>query len=154
MDVLGFDPYVTDAAAAGLGIRPRSLPDLLAESDFVTLHIPINAGTRHLLDAAAIAAMKPGARLINCARGGLVDEAALAQALESGHLAGAALDVFEAEPPDPSGLVGMPGVIATPHLGASTREAQIRVAAEICEKVKDYLLEGKARDAVNPVPKS
>ncbi|MBD3868123.1 MAG: hypothetical protein IFK94_08355 [Acidobacteria bacterium] len=153
MEVLGYDPYVSDAVAAELGIAPRTLPDLLAESDFVTLHLPISGDTRHLIDAAAIAAMKPGARLINCARGGLVDEAALASALESGHLAGAALDVFEAEPPDPDGLVGMPGVIATPHLGASTREAQIRVAAEICEKVKNYLLDGTARDAVNPVPK-
>lgn len=153
MEVLGYDPYVSDAVAVELGITPGTLPDLLAESDFVTLHLPINGDTRHLIDAAAIAAMKPGARLINCARGGLVDEAALASALESGHLAGAALDVFEAEPPDPHGLVGMPCVIATPHLGASTREAQIRVAAEICEKVKNYLLDGTARDAVNPVPK-
>ena len=153
MDVLGYDPYVTDAAAAGLGIGPRSLQDLLAESDFVTLHIPYSPANRHIIGADAIAAMKPGARLINCARGGLVDETALARALEAGHLAGAALDVFESEPPDANGLVGMPGVIATPHLGASTREAQVRVAAEICEKVKRYLLEGKAMDAVNPVPK-
>ncbi len=154
MDVLGCDPYVNDAEATGLGIHPRSLPELLAGSDFVTLHVPLSPGTRHLIDAAAIAAMKPGARLINCARGGLVDETALAQALESGHLAGAALDVFETEPPDTAGLVGMPGVIATPHLGASTREAQVRVAAEICEKVKNYLLEGRVQDAVNPVLKS
>lgn len=153
MELLGYDPYVSDAAAQEMGVAPRSLRDLLAESDFVTLHLPINSGTRHLIDAAAIAGMKPGARLINCARGGLVDEAALAAALESGHLAGAALDVYESEPPDPAGLVGMPGVIATPHLGASTREAQVRVAAEICEKVKNYLLDGTARDAVNPVPK-
>jgi len=153
MDVLGYDPYVTDAAATGLGIGPRSLPDLLAESDFVTLHIPFSPANRHLIDRDAIARMKPGARLINCARGGLVDEAALATALDSGHLAGAALDVFEAEPPDAGGVVGMPGVIATPHLGASTREAQVRVAVEICKKVKNFLLEGRAQDAVNPVPK-
>lgn len=153
MDVIGHDPYVSDAAAAGLGIGPRNLPDLLAESDFVTLHLPINSGTRHLIDGEALALMKPGARLINCARGGLVDETALAAALESGHLAGAALDVFETEPPGASGLLGMPGVIATPHLGASTREAQVRVAAEICEKVKTYLMDGAVQDAVNEVAK-
>jgi D-3-phosphoglycerate dehydrogenase len=149
MKVLGHDPLVTAEAAADMGVDYRDLPDLLAEADVVSLHLPLTPKTRHLLDRDRIATMKRGARLINCARGGLVDEAALLEALESGHLAGAALDVFETEPPDPGGVVKHPAVVVTPHLGASTREAQERVGVEIAEKVRDYLADGVILDAVN-----
>lgn len=149
MQVVGHDPLVTAEAAADMGVAYRDLPTLLAESDFVTLHVPLTPKTRHLLDADRIAAMKPGARLINCARGGLVDEAALLRALRSGHLAGAALDVFEDEPPAADGVVSHPGVVVTPHLGASTVEAQRRVGVEIAGKVRDYLADAVILDAVN-----
>jgi D-3-phosphoglycerate dehydrogenase len=149
MEVLGFDPLVAADAASDMGVAHRALDDLLAESDFVSLHVPLTPGTRHLLGAERIAKMKPGARLINAARGGLVDEAALARALDEGRLAGAALDVFETEPPPTDGIVSHPRVVATPHLGASTVEAQERVGVEIAEKVRDYLVGEVIVDAVN-----
>ncbi len=130
-------------------MRYLELDQLLAQSDFVTLHLPLSDDTRHMIDAGAIAKMKRGARLINCARGGLVDEEALLAALESGEVGGAALDVFEAEPPEDRRLVDHPKVVATPHLGASTREAQVRVGTEIAEKIRDYLQSGLILDAVN-----
>jgi D-3-phosphoglycerate dehydrogenase len=149
MRVIAFDPYVPEAATSDLGIKRAPLEEVLSGSDFLTLHLPLVPETRHVLDAAALGRMQRGARLINCARGGLVDEAALLAALESGHLAGAALDVFEEEPPRDLALVRHPKVLATPHLGASTVEAQERVGAEIAAKVADYLERGIILDAVN-----
>lgn len=149
MQVVGYDPFVSSTMAEGMGLRVVDLDTLLAESDFVSIHVPKTDETRHLIDGAAIAKMKPGARLINCARGGLVDEAALLAALEEGRLAGAALDVYEEEPPTDLGLVRHDAVVATPHLGASTREAQIRVGTEIAEKIRDYIRDGLILDAVN-----
>jgi D-3-phosphoglycerate dehydrogenase len=149
MEILGFDPFVSRDAAAGMGIEYVALDDLLSRSDFVTLHLPLTDETRHLIDARALGRMKDGARLINCARGGLVDERALYEALDSGHLAGAGLDVFETEPPSESRLIEHPNVISTPHLGASTIEAQQRVGVEIAEKVRDFFVGGVILDAVN-----
>jgi D-3-phosphoglycerate dehydrogenase len=146
MDVLGYDPYVSDVDR---GVRSVELDELLARSDFVTLHLPVTPETRHLIDADRLECFKPGARLINCARGGLIDEAALYAALESGRIAGAGLDVFESEPPEDRRLVDHPRVVATPHLGASTQEAQDRVGIEIAEKVRNYLDSDVIVDAVN-----
>ena len=149
MVVLGHDPIVTAEAASDMGVAYRSLEDLVRESDFVTLHLPLIAATHHVIDARRIAAMRPGARLINCARGGLIDDDALLAALESGHIAGAALDVFEHEPPNADGIVAHSRVVVTPHLGASTVEAQEKVGVEIAEKIRDYLVDGVILDAVN-----
>jgi D-3-phosphoglycerate dehydrogenase len=148
MVVVGYDPYVSGEVASRSGIRAVTLDELIEQSDVVTLHLPLSEKTRHLVGADALGRMKPGAMLINCARGGLIDEAALLQALESGHLGGAALDVFESEPPTDLRLVQHPRVVATPHLGASTREAQVRVGTEIAGKIRDYLEKGIILDAV------
>ncbi len=152
MKLLGHDPFVASGVALDSGIERVGLEELAARSDFVTLHLPLSPETRHLFGPALIARMKPGARLINCARGGLVDETALHTALESGRVAGAALDVFENEPPLDSPLVGHPAVICTPHLGASTQEAQERVGTEIADKIAGYLASGAMLDAVNFPP--
>jgi D-3-phosphoglycerate dehydrogenase len=149
MAVLAADPFVTEAVAAERDARKVDLPELLARADVVSLHSPLTPETRHLIGAAELAAMKPTAVLVNCARGGLVDEAALYDALEAGELAGAALDVYEAEPPEGNPLIGHPRVVATPHLGASTEEAQERVAVLIAGQVRDFFLEGEVRNAVN-----
>ena len=149
MEVLGYDPFVSSNVAADCGVQSVELQDLVARSDFVTLHLPVSPETHHLIDAEMLAKFKSGARLINCARGGLVDESALFDALESGGIAGAALDVFETEPPTDRRLVEHPRVVSTPHLGASTREAQERVGTEISEKIRDYLQSGVILDAVN-----
>ena len=149
MKVVGHDPFVDAAGAGKMAVRWLPLEELLAAADFVTLHLPHSAATHHLIDAARLAAMKPGARLINCARGGLIDEEALLEALESGKIAGAGLDVFEQEPPQNLALPRHPRVVATPHLGASTREAQDRVGAEIAAKILDFLTTGKIVDTVN-----
>jgi D-3-phosphoglycerate dehydrogenase len=149
MEVLAFDPYVSRDATAGAGVRYATIDELLETSDFVTLHMPLTDDTRRMIDAPALARMKRTASLINCARGGLVDEAALLAALEGGRLAGAGLDVFESEPPSDRRLAAHPLVVATPHLGASTVEAQERVGTEIAEKVRDYLRSGMILDAVN-----
>jgi D-3-phosphoglycerate dehydrogenase len=149
MEVIGFDPFVSSEVAAGFGVKFVELKRLLAEADFVSLHLPLTDDTRHLIDAEAMATMKKGARLINCARGGLIDEAALIDALDSDRLGGAALDVFETEPPSDRRLVDHPRIVATPHLGASTREAQERVGTEIAAKIRDYLQSGTILDAVN-----
>jgi len=148
MELLGYDPFVSSQVAAELGVESVSLEDLVSRSDFVTLHLPRAPETRHLIDAEMLGRMKPGARLINCARGGLVDEAALYEAIESGRIAGAALDVFEKEPPHGNPLVTHPAVVTTPHLGASTLEAQERVGVEIVDKIVDFLKSGAIRDAV------
>ncbi|HSQ20377.1 MAG TPA: NAD(P)-dependent oxidoreductase, partial [Blastocatellia bacterium] len=148
--IVAFDPYFTREAAHELGIEMIALDELIARADFITLHTPLTDETRYLIDAAAIDKMKPGVRLINCARGGLVDELALADGIRSGKVAGAALDVFEQEPtPGDNPLLAFEQVIATPHLGASTTEAQLGVATMIAEQVLDYLKEGTVRGAVN-----
>ncbi len=149
MGVLVADPFVTASVAREHDARLVELPGLLAAADVVSLHVTLTPETRHLIDASALAAMKPGAVIVNCARGGLVDEDALLAALESGRLGGAALDVFETEPPPPGPLLAHPRVVATPHLGASTQEAQRNVALEIVEQVRDYFLRGEVRNAVN-----
>ena len=149
MQVLGFDPFVSRETAEDLGVEYTTLDELIERSDCITLHVPRTDETHHIIDAAALSRMKPGVLLINCARGGLIDETALLEALESGHVGGAALDVFETEPPTDLRLVAHPRVVATPHLGASTREAQVRVGTEIAEKIRDYLEKGVILDAVN-----
>src|SRR5581483_5784191 len=125
------------------------LDDLFRRADFITLHTPLTDKTRNIIDAAAIKKMKKGVRIINCARGGLVDEAAVAEALKSGHVAGAAFDVFVTEPATASPLFNLPNVVCTPHLGASTSEAQENVALQIAEQMSDYLLRGAITNAIN-----
>jgi len=150
MNVIAYDPYLSGQRSPVEGVELSDLDELLARSDFVTLHVPLNDSTRHLLSRQRIALMKPGARLINAARGGLVDEAALQAALESGRLRGAALDVFESEPPPPDHpLLARDDVIATPHLGASSDEAQRQVATDIARQISEFLVEGVAHNAVN-----
>lgn len=150
MKVLAYDPFVSPEHAKEKGIDLVSLDELLARSDFVTIHTPLTKETYHLLNRERLAKMKKGAYLINCARGGIVDEEALYEAIISGHLAGAALDVFEKEPVPPDHpLLKLENVIVTPHLGASTVEAQKVVAVEIAQQVVDYLLYGVIRNAIN-----
>ena len=151
--LLAFDPYVTPERTAELGVAPVSLDELLAKSDVVSLHAPGGSETKHLIGAPQLAAMKKGAILVNCARGPLVDEAALVAALDSGHLAGAALDVFAVEPPKDFSLMKHPKVLCTPHLGASTVEAQDRVAVETVEMLVEALKGSPFIAAVNlPFP--
>lgn len=149
MEVLGHDPYITPEAAAKMGVIWVALDDLLSRSDFITLHTPQTKETDRIINRATIAKMKAGVRIINCARGGLIDEGALYEALQEGRLAGAALDVFSAEPPGNNPLLALGNVIATPHLGASSIQAQTNVARAIALQVIDYLLRGVIRNAVN-----
>ena len=149
MRVIAYDPYLSQDRADDLGVEKVELEDLLRRADVVTLHVPLTDQTRGIIDKAAIARMKPGARLINCARGGLVVEADLKEALESGQLAGAALDVFEVEPARDNPLFGAPNLICTPHLGASTSEAQEKVALQVAEQMADYLTNGAVSNALN-----
>jgi D-3-phosphoglycerate dehydrogenase len=150
MRVIAYDPFITKEVAANMGVELVSLDELLARSDFITLHTPKTKETARLLNKEAFRKMKPGVRLINCARGGLIDEEALLEALKEGKVAGAALDVFEQEPPPGDfPLRNHPNVICTPHLGASTEEAQANVAVAICEQILEYLLMGTIRNAVN-----
>ena len=150
MRVLAYDPFVTPEIMAENAAEPRDLDALIAEADYVSLHCPLSDKTRNLIDAQRIGRMKKGARLINCARGGLVDEAALMAALESGHLAGAALDVYAQEPPPKdAALFKLDSVVLTPHLGASTEEAQQAVAVRIAEDIARFLTTGAAESAVN-----
>ena len=149
MKVVAYDPFLSDERARQMGVTKVELDDLLARADFITLHVPLTDKTRNILDAAAIAKTKSGVRIVNCARGGLVDEAALADALRTGHVAGAAFDVFEVEPATASPLFGLPGVVCTPHLGASTTEAQENVALQVAEQMSDYLLTGAVQNALN-----
>ena len=154
MNVAAYDPFVTQDIFKADNVEPLGLEELLAKSDFVSLHCPANERTWHLLDATRIASMKSGARLVNCARGGLVDETALFEGLQSGHLAGAALDVFENEPPENSPLLTLGNVVVTPHLGASTREAQVATGVEIARQVSTYLTTGESTNAINLHPVS
>lgn len=149
MTVLAFDPYVTPTAARELEVELIPFEDLLKRSDVISLHTALSPATEKIINAAALAQMKKGARLINCARGELIDEAALAEALRSGHLAGAAVDTFAQEPPKNSPLLGLPNLIATPHIAGSTAEAQEEVGTLIAQQVRDYLAEGLIRNAVN-----
>jgi len=152
MRVVGHDPYVPPAEAARIGVTLMGLFDLLAAADIVTVHLPLTADTRGLIGASALAQTKKGVLLVNAARGGLVDEIALLEALRSGQVGGAALDVFDREPPGASPLLGLDSVIATPHLGAATEEAQDAVSVEIAEQIAAYLISGEVRGAVNLPP--
>jgi D-3-phosphoglycerate dehydrogenase len=149
MRVIGYDPFLSEERAVDLGIERVSLDELLARADFITLHTPMTEATRGMLDARALAKLKPGARLINCARGGLIVEADLAVALDTGQVAGAAIDVFVDEPATENPLFGRDNVVATPHLGAATAEAQENVAVQIAEQMADFLLSGAVANAVN-----
>ena len=149
MRVIAFDPYLSPERAVDLGVEKVELNDLLARADFITLHVPMTPETKNILSADAINKMKKGVRIINCARGGLIDEAALKVALDSGHVAGAALDVFAEEPAKTNILFGNDKVVATPHLGASTNEAQENVALQVAEQISDYLLTGAITNALN-----
>jgi len=149
MSVIGYDPFVKSESGLPAGVKLASLDEVIAKSDFITLHVPLSADTKDLFNAATIAKMKKGSYLINCARGGVVNEDAVLEALKSGQLAGAALDVFAKEPPDPSPLFQHENLIASPHLGASTKEAQEKVAIELAEVFVGYLKDGIVRNAVS-----
>ena len=149
MKVIGYDPYLTPERAVTLGIEKVELDDLFKRADFITLHTPLVEGTRGIVSRERLALTKKGVVLVNCARGGLVDEEALKEALESGHVRAAALDVFEVEPAKQNILFGTKNFIATPHLGASTLEAQENVAVQVAEQMADYLLTGAVTNALN-----
>jgi D-3-phosphoglycerate dehydrogenase len=149
MKVVAYDPFLSEERAMELGVIKVDLDYLLQRADFITLHTPLTEKTRNIIAAPALAKTKKGVRIINCARGGLVDERALADALRSGHVAGAAFDVFEVEPAKDSPLFGLTNVICTPHLGAATGEAQENVALQVAEQMSDYLLRGAISNAVN-----
>src|SRR4051795_10067370 len=149
MKVAAYDPFLSAERAVELGVDKVELDELLQRADFITLHTPLTDQTRGILSREALAKTRPGVRIVNCARGGLIDEAALKEALDSGHVAGAALDVFSEEPAKQNALFGTPGLICTPHLGASTTEAQVNVAIQIAEQMSDYLLLGGITNAVN-----
>ncbi|MET3352985.1 UNVERIFIED_ORG: D-3-phosphoglycerate dehydrogenase [Xanthobacter viscosus] len=149
MKVIAFDPFLSVERALDLGVEKVELDDLLARADFITLHTPLTEKTKNILSAQNIAKTKKGVRIINCARGGLVDEAALRDALDSKHVAGAAFDVFTVEPAEQNPLFGHPNVVCTPHLGAATTEAQENVALQVAEQMSDYLLTSAISNAVN-----
>jgi D-3-phosphoglycerate dehydrogenase / 2-oxoglutarate reductase len=149
MKVVAFDPFLSPERAVALGVEKVELDELFARADFISLHTPLTDSTRNIIDAAAIAKMKTGVRIINCARGGLIVEDDLRAALDSGHVAGAALDVFAVEPAKENALFGRENLVATPHLGASTTEAQENVALQIAEQMADFLLTGAVVNALN-----
>ena len=149
MKVMGFDPFLTEERALKLGIEKVELDELLRGADFITLHTPLTESTRNIISADALNKMKKGVRIVNCARGGLIDEGALYVALKNGHVASAALDVFEVEPATDNPLFELDNVIATPHLGASTVEAQEKVALQVAEQMADYLVNGAVSNALN-----
>ena len=149
MRVIAYDPFLSAERAAEIGVEKVELEELFTRSDFITLHVPLTDKTRNIINAGAIAQMKEGVRIINCARGGLVVEADLAEAIKSGKVAGAGFDVFEQEPATESPLFGLPNVVCTPHLGASTTEAQENVAIQVAEQMSDYLLKGAVANAIN-----
>jgi D-3-phosphoglycerate dehydrogenase len=153
MNVIGYDPFLSAERAQKLGIEMvKNVDDMLPRVDYLTVHTPLTDETRNLFDMPQLEKIKPGARLINCARGGIYNEQALVEGLKSGKLAGVALDVYEEEPCTSSPLFGMPGVVCTPHLGASTEEAQTSVATEAVELLTDFLTTGTIRHAVNVTP--
>ncbi len=149
MKVIAYDPFLSPERAVEIGVEKVELDDLLARADIITLHTPLTDKTRNILSAEALAKTKKGVLIVNCARGGLVDEAALRAGLESGHIGGAAFDVFVEEPAKDNILFGAPNFIATPHLGASTGEAQENVALQVAEQMSDYLLTGAVTNALN-----
>ncbi|GGH29648.1 D-3-phosphoglycerate dehydrogenase [Alsobacter metallidurans] len=149
MRVIAFDPFLSPERALDLGVEKVELDDLLARADFITLHTPMTAQTRNILSAENLAKTKKCVRIVNCARGGLVDEVALRAALDSGHVAGAGFDVFTAEPAKENPLFGHPNVVCTPHLGAATNEAQENVALQVAEQMSDYLIRGAITNAIN-----
>ncbi len=149
MKVVAFDPFLSQERADDLGVEKVDLDELFRRADFITLHTPLTDKTRNIINAGAIKNMKKGVRIINCARGGLVDEAALYEALKSGQVAGAAFDVFVTEPATENPLFHLPNVVCTPHLGAATSEAQENVALQIAEQMSDYLLRGAITNAIN-----
>ncbi|MEL6421298.1 MAG: phosphoglycerate dehydrogenase, partial [Pseudomonadota bacterium] len=149
MRVAAYDPFLSPERAVAIGVEKLTLDALLSKADFISLHTPLTDKTRNILDADALAKTKAGVRIVNCARGGLIDEDALADALEAGHVAGAALDVFAEEPAREHRLFSIDNVICTPHLGASTREAQENVAIQIAEQISDYLTSGAVSNALN-----
>jgi D-3-phosphoglycerate dehydrogenase len=149
MKVIAYDPYLSPERAADLCVEKVELDELLRRADFITLHTPLTDKTRNLIDARALERTKPGVRIVNCARGGLVDEEALRAALDCGRVGGAAFDVFTEEPATANPLFGHPNVVCTPHLGAATTEAQENVALQIAEQMSDYLLRGAISNAVN-----
>ena len=149
MRVIAFDPFLSPERALDLGVEKVELDALLSRADFITLHTPLTDKTRNILDAENLAKTKPGVRIVNCARGGLIDENALADAIKSGHVAAAAIDVFAEEPAKDNVLFGLDGVICTPHLGAATSEAQENVAIQVAEQMSDFLLRGAVSNALN-----
>jgi D-3-phosphoglycerate dehydrogenase len=149
MKVVAYDPFLTPERAIELGVEKVSLDELLARADFITLHTPLTDSTRNILSAENLAKTKKGVRIVNCARGGLIDEEALKAGLDSKHIAGAALDVFVKEPAEASPLFGTPNFISTPHLGASTTEAQVNVAIQVAEQMADFLMTGGVTNALN-----
>lgn len=150
MKVLGYDPFIAAENIARMGVEPATLEEIYAKSDFITVHVPLTPETQGLINRSAFDAMKPGVRILNCARGGIVDERDLADAIERGKVAGAALDVYVEEPPSPDHpLLKLDQVITTPHLGASTDEAQLNVAIAVAEQMVDFLTKGVVRYAVN-----
>ncbi len=149
MKVIAYDPFLSAEKAEKMGVEKVELETLLTRADFITLHVPLTDQTRNILSAENLAKTKKGVRIINCARGGLVDEEALAELLKSGHVAGAAFDVFSVEPATENPLFGLPNVVCTPHLGAATTEAQENVALQVAEQMSDYLLTGAVTNALN-----
>ncbi len=149
MTVIAYDPFLSEEKAKQMGIKKMEIAELIKEADFITTHTPLTAETKNLINAQTIKTMKNGVFIINCARGGIINEKELYDALESGKVAGAALDVFEKEPPENNPLVGHERVVCTPHLGASTQEAQENVAIAVAEQIVDYLVYGTIRNAVN-----
>jgi D-3-phosphoglycerate dehydrogenase len=149
MRAIAYDPFLTPERALELGVEKVELDALLARADFITLHTPLTDQTRNILSRENLAKTRKGVRIVNCARGGLIDEAALREGLESGHIAGAALDVFVEEPARANPLFGVPGLVATPHLGASTTEAQVNVAIQVAEQMSEYLTRGGVANALN-----
>ena len=143
MEVVGFDPFVDEAGAKAIGVRKASLEELLPTSDFITVHVPLTAGTRNLISKREFSVMKDGVRVLNVARGGIIDEGALYDAIMSGKVAGAALDVWQSEPPKESKLLGLDQVLATPHLGGNTREAQKNVAVDVARNISMFFADGK-----------
>ncbi|WP_209598394.1 phosphoglycerate dehydrogenase [Ruegeria sp. HKCCSP351] len=149
MKVIAYDPYLGEEKASKMGVEKVELDELLARADFITLHVPLTDQTRNILSRENLAKTKKGVRIINCARGGLVDEVALAEMLQSGHVAGAAFDVFSEEPAKDNALFNLPNVVCTPHLGAATTEAQENVALQVAEQISNYLLTGAVENALN-----
>ncbi|MBO6867202.1 D-3-phosphoglycerate dehydrogenase [Thalassococcus halodurans] len=149
MKVAAYDPFLSEEKAQKMGVEKVELEDLLARADFITLHVPLTDTTRNILSKENLAKTKKGVRIINCARGGLVDEEALAELLKSGHVAGAAFDVFSVEPAKENPLFNLPNVVCTPHLGAATTEAQENVALQVADQMSNYLLTGAVENALN-----